>query len=262
MSEERGKKLGHYLLGEPLGSGGMGDVYLAEDLSLRCQVAIKILKAGRGDLTKEAQVLARLDHPHICAVQEIGVADDGRPYMVMRYVEGETLARRLNRGPLSPTEALTLCARIADALAFAHRRRVVHRDLKPQNVMITPSGEPKLLDFGVATLSAAAPDEPTASTTFSGARDQETLAGTLPYMSPEQVQHLPVDGRSDLFSLGAMLFECITGRRAFDGLRDVDVMTQVLHAHPPVAGQGSSRSFSVRRGSAWRHAPATARHLT
>ena len=163
-STEPGAELGHYRIVRLLGSGGMGDVYLARDLTLERDVAIKLLPADRGDhddtrrrLLHEAQAAAALDHPNICAVHEVGQTADGRAFIVMQYVEGEALSAVLRRGPLPVRDALVLCAQIAEALAVAHRRGIVHRDLKPQNVMVTPSGRPKLLDFGLAKLVRTVP---------------------------------------------------------------------------------------------------------
>ena len=238
-SSEPGTELGHYRIVRLLGSGGMGDVYLARDLTLERDVAIKLLPADgrdhddtRGHLLREAQAAAALDHPNICHVHEVGQTDDGRAFIVMQYVEGETLSAVLRRGPMPVREALALGAQVAEALAVAHRRGIVHRDLKPHNVIVTPSGRPKLLDFGLAKLvhaSAVTPDADVQSAqTLVG-----VVKGTPAYMSPEQVQQRPMDGRSDLFALGAVLFECLTGRRAFDGASTSDVFGQILRVHPP-----------------------------
>jgi len=238
-ASEPGAQLGHYRIVRLLGHGGMGQVYLARDLKLERDVAIKVLPTSSGDpddtrqrLLREAKAAAALDHPNICAVYEVGETSDGRGFIVMQYVEGETLAATLQRGPLSVRDALSLCTRITEALAAAHRRGIVHRDLKPQNVIVTPSGQPKLLDFGLAKAllsSEAAADAVT--------RSVETVAGiikgTPAYMAPEQIRQRPVDGRTDLFALGAVVFECLTGRRAFDGASSLEVFGQILHVHPP-----------------------------
>jgi tetratricopeptide (TPR) repeat protein/predicted Ser/Thr protein kinase len=240
-ASEPGMRLGHYRIVRLLGQGGMGQVYLARDLTLERDVAVKVLSISGGDpddtrqrLLREAQAAAALDHPNICAVYEVGEAEDGRAFIAMQYVEGETLATMLGRGALPVREALTLAIRIADALAAAHRRGIVHRDLKPQNIIVTSSGQPKLLDFGLAkavTNSAAAADAPTRSIdTFAG-----MIKGTPTYMAPEQIQQRPIDGRTDLFALGAVLFECLTGSRAFEGTNALEVFGQILHVHPPAA---------------------------
>jgi eukaryotic-like serine/threonine-protein kinase len=233
-----GTELGRYRLGRLIGSGGMGEVYLARDASLRRDVAIKFVNAtGSSDvltrrLLQEAQAVAALDHPGICPVHDVGTDTTGRPYMVMQYVPGETLAARLSRGPLPVADTLRISAQIADALGAAHRRGIIHRDLKPQNVMLTPSGQPKLLDFGIAKVIPAA-DNVTTNTTVTNLTQAQGVVGTPAYMSPEQIQQQPLDGRSDVFSLGCIFFECLTGRRAFHGAQNLDVLGQVLHVQPP-----------------------------
>jgi len=233
-----GTELGRYRLGRLIGSGGMGEVYLARDASLRRDVAIKFVNAaGSSDvltrrLLQEAQAVAALDHPGICPVHDVGTDATGRPYMVMQYVPGETLAARLARGPMPVADTLRISAHIADALAAAHRRGIIHRDLKPQNVMLMPSGQPKLLDFGIAKVIPGA-DVASADTTITSLTQPHGVVGTPAYMSPEQIQQQPLDGRSDLFSLGCILFECLAGRRAFAGAQSLDVLGQVLHVQPP-----------------------------
>jgi tetratricopeptide (TPR) repeat protein/predicted Ser/Thr protein kinase len=229
--------LSKYRLGRLLGEGGMGVVYLARDLTLDRDVALKFVspqrisdEGARQRLIREAQAAAALEHPAICAVYDVEVAADGRTCIVMQYVEGETLADRLRRGPLPPRDALAMTEHIADALATAHRRGVIHRDLKPQNIILTPSGRPKLLDFGIASTADATVSD---TQTRSGDIVPEFPAGTPGYMSPEQVHQDAVDGRSDLFSLGAVLFESLTGRRAFEARTKLETYDRVLHAHPP-----------------------------
>jgi tetratricopeptide (TPR) repeat protein len=234
-----GAQLGHYRLSRLIGSGGMGDVYLGRDVILGRDVAIKFVTAADGTnerlrarLLQEARAVAALDHPGICPVYDVGVDPDGRAYIVLQYVEGETLAARLARGPMPVREALQLCGHIADALAAAHARGVIHRDLKPQNVIVTPAGQPKLLDFGIAKFVAGTDPLSTKTDTGVPLTDEHALVGTPGYMSPEQVQQRPLDGRSDLFSLGAILFECLTSRRAFEGRHSIEVFGQILHVHP------------------------------
>lgn len=240
------EEFGHYRLVHLIGAGGMGEVYLARDLALARDVAIKLLpRAAASDvdarrrLLREAQAIAQLDHPHICQVFDVGETAEGRAYIAMTYVEGDTLAERLAGGPLDVREALRVTRDIADALAAAHARGIVHRDLKPQNVIITPSGRPKLLDFGVAKLLQAGRLPSTATTAVDAgvgidcsATRTGVIAGTPAYMSPEQVQGLAVDGRSDLFALGAVAYECVTGRRAFPGTDMVAVVSAVLYGQP------------------------------
>ena len=232
---------GRYRIVRLLGRGGLGEVYLAHDLTLGRDVAIKFVAPekladadARSRLLREARAAASLDHPGICTVYETGVAEDGRSYIVMQYVEGETLARALNRGPLSIRDALALSAEVADALGAAHRRGVVHRDLKPGNIMVTPAGHAKLVDFGIAKIVSTQPpgsDSPT-STVTTGAQSL-VGSGTPAYMSPEQIQQRPIDGRSDLFCLGLVVFECLTGRRAFGGRTSIETMSNILHLAAP-----------------------------
>jgi tetratricopeptide (TPR) repeat protein/tRNA A-37 threonylcarbamoyl transferase component Bud32 len=230
--------LGRYQLVRLLGRGGMGEVYLAEDQVLNRQVAIKFVAADRVSdpearrrLLHEARSAAGLDHDGICTVFEAGPTTDGRDCIVMQYVQGEALTDVLRPGPLGPERALELCWRIAEALQAAHRQGVVHRDLKPGNVMVTPSGRPKLLDFGIAKL-VPTPEALEHASTVSGVTTQGTIVGTPAYMSPEQIAQRPVDGRSDLFSLGAVLYECLTGRRAFDKPSTFETIADVLHTQP------------------------------
>jgi tetratricopeptide (TPR) repeat protein len=232
-----------YRLIHLLGRGGMGEVYLAEDLRLNRKVAIKFLLAhkskdddARRRLLREAQAAAALDHPCICAVYETGDTADGHAYIVMQYVDGEPLSAILQRGPLPARQALELCGHIAEALSAAHHQGIIHRDLKPANVIVTKSGRPKILDLGIAkVIPGMTPSGDTEADTGSTAAGD--LMGTAGYMSPEQVQHRRLDGRCDLFSLGALLFECLTGRRAFDGSTTFETLANVLHVHPPAPSQ-------------------------
>ena len=229
---------GRYELDRLLGRGGMGEVYLARDRTLGRPVALKFVNAdrlsdagSRQRLLREAQAAASLDHPSICTVFEAGEAPDGRAYIAMQYVEGETLSDRLLRGPLPVREALTLATHITDALAAAHKRGVTHRDLKPGNVIITPGGRPKLLDFGLAKFAPTELGDD--KTTIAGLTQVGTVIGTPPYMAPEQVQQRPIDGRADLFSLGALLVECLTGKRVFEGPTAYETIANVLRLDPP-----------------------------
>jgi tetratricopeptide (TPR) repeat protein len=230
---------GRYRLTSLLGRGGMGEVYLAQDLLLGRDVAIKLLSeasfqdaAARRRLLKEARATASLQHPFICPVYDCGDTADGRTYIVMQYVEGETLATLLERGAVSPRQALTISAQLAEALGAAHSHGLVHRDVKPANVIITPDGSPRLLDLGIARqteMPGAASEAPTLST----ATALGTIVGTPAYMAPEQVEQRPVDSRTDLFSLGAVLYELLTGRRAFGGTTALETLLSVLKDHPP-----------------------------
>ena len=232
-----GDTLAHYRIAEPLGTGGMGEVYRAEDLRLRRSVALKTLRGENGDegtarLLAEARAASALNHPHIAVVYEIGhAASDGRPvdYIAMEYVEGTTLAALAARGPIPLDTVLDVCEQIADALEEAERHGIVHRDLKPANVMITPSGRAKVLDFGIAQRAAPAPigpDDPTQ--TADGAEVVSGFAGTVPYAAPEQMAGRDVDGRADLYSLGVIVYELVAGRRPFDGANAAQVLEAML----------------------------------
>lgn len=239
MPLESGTKLGPYEIQTPLGAGGMGEVYRARDTRLERTVAIKILpeQLSRDPVRKqrferEAKTISSLNHPHICTLHDIG-SQNGVDYLVMECVEGETLAKRLEKGPLPLEQVLKYGAQIADALDKAHRSGVVHRDLKPGNIMLTASGA-KLLDFGLAKPAAAIASLATLSGTKaeSPVTEQGTIVGTFQYMSPEQIEGKELDGRSDIFSLGAVLYEMLTGQRAFPGKSQLSVASAILEKEP------------------------------
>ncbi|HEY6362757.1 MAG TPA: protein kinase [Vicinamibacterales bacterium] len=230
-----GTRLGPYEILSLIGVGGMGEVYGARDTRLNRTVALKRLTAnvaasheGRKRFEREAQATSTLNHPHICTLHDVG-SHDGVEFLVMEFTEGETLAARLQRGALPMSEALQYGAQMAEALAAAHRHGIVHRDLKPANVMLTAHGV-KLLDFGLAALRPP-------PGLIDGGHDVEstaagTILGTLQYMSPEQLQGRPVDGRTDIFAVGAILYEMITGRKAFDADSCAGVVAAVLEHTP------------------------------
>jgi eukaryotic-like serine/threonine-protein kinase len=235
-----GRQLGAYRILGLLGSGGMGDVYRARDTSLGRDVAIKVLSRGfaldRDRLRRfdrEARLLAALNHPHIAAIY--GLLDaDGIRGLVLELVEGQTLAARVAAGPLPIVDALAVSRQIADALEAAHIKGIVHRDLKPDNVKITPDGMVKVLDFGLAKLSEpplAGGELPTPLISISGTRDG-LLIGTAPYMSPEQARGKPADTRADVWAFGCVLYEMLTGRRAFEGETVPDTIARVLEREP------------------------------
>src|SRR6266403_968812 len=217
-----GTRLGPYEIMTPLGAGGMGEVYRARDTRLDRTIAIKILPAQfssdpvrKQRFEREAKTISSLNHPHICVLHDVG-SQDGVDYLVMECVEGETLAKRLEKTALPLEQVLKFGAQIADALDKAHRSGVVHRDLKPGNIMLTASGA-KLLDFGLAKPVVAMATAATMTATRAGQSpptEQGTIVGTFQYMSPEQVEGKELDGRSDIFSLGAVLYEMVTGKRA------------------------------------------------
>src|SRR6516164_6828334 len=239
MSLALGTKLGPYEIVAPLGAGGMGEVYRARDTRLERTVAVKILPkemsadaARKQRFEREAKTISGLNHPNICVLHDVG-SQDGVDYLVMECVEGETLAKRLEKGPLPLMQVLKCGAQIADALDKAHRSGVVHRDLKPGNVMLTASGA-KLLDFGLAKPASTATLATLTMVTPAQApvTQEGMVVGTFLYMSPEQVEGKEVDGRSDIFSLGAVLYEMVTGKRAFEGKSQLSVASAILEKEP------------------------------
>src|SRR5260370_11228147 len=235
-------KLWTYEIVGPLGSGGMGEVYRAQDARLGRDVAIKVLSAEfsadavrKQRFEREAKTISSLNHPNICVLYDVG-SQDGMDYLVMECVEGESAATRLGKGALPIEQVMKFGAQIAGGLEKAHRAGIVHRDLKPGTIMLTSSGA-KLLDFGLAkpalasaslaTLTAVMPAQAQSPVTQEG-----TITGTFQYMSPEQVEGKEVDGRSDIFSLGAVLYEMVTGQKAFEGKSQLSVASAVLEKEP------------------------------
>jgi Tol biopolymer transport system component len=233
-------KLGPYEIIAALGAGGMGEVYRARDTRLERDVAVKVLPTNlssdpslRQRLEREAKAVSKLSHPHICTLHDIG-HQDGVDFLVMELVEGETLERRLAKGPLPPEQAIRFAAQIADALAKAHKRGITHRDLKPSNIMLTKSGT-KLMDFGLAKASGPAPlaaalTEMTAEQaklTVEG-----TIIGTFQYMAPEQLEGKEADARTDIFALGEVIYEMATGKPAFAGKSRASLIAAILSSEP------------------------------
>ena len=234
-----GETLSHYEIRSVLGEGGMGKVYLAEDTKLKRKVALKVLPAaGSGDeearrrLLREAQAAAALDHPNICAIYEVDEAGD-TCYIAMQYVEGETLEARMEKGRLSLDDSLNIAGQIAGALCEAHAHGIIHRDVKPSNVMLSSRGQAKVLDFGLAKTASAALTGPDKTETKSPLTAPGMVLGTVPYMSPEQLRGKPVDARTDIFSFGAVLYEMLSGRRAFARASDAETIGAILHEQPP-----------------------------
>src|SRR5260221_8867195 len=241
MTLSPGSRLGPYEVLSPLGAGGMGEVYKAKDTRLERTVAVKVLPQHlsensdvRQRFEREAKTISSLSHPHICALYDVG-NQDGVEYLVMEYLEGETLADRLGRGALPSEQVLRFGIEIADALDKAHRQGIVHRDLKPGNVMLTKSGV-KLLDFGLAKVVA-----PVSSTSgFSvlatqGAPNltqEGTILGTFQYMAPEQLEGREADVRTDIFAFGAVLYEMATGRKAFSGSSRASLISSIMKEEP------------------------------
>jgi len=250
-----GTRLGPYEIVGPLGAGGMGEVYRARDTRLDRAVAIKTLHAESRDpdqrsrFEREARAIAALSHPNICTVHDVGREEpstgsgQGVDYLVMELLEGDTLAARLAKGPLEIADVLAFAIQIAAALDAAHRRGIVHRDLKPGNVMLTRPGaarhgspQVKLLDFGLAKLrSEVAPITDAATEAVLTAQGQ--ILGTIPYMAPEQLEGKPIDARTDLFAFGAIVFEMVTGKRAFNESSQASLIGAILHTSPPTITQ-------------------------
>jgi len=258
MTFTPGTRLGPYELLAPVGAGGMGEVYRAKDTRLERTVAVKVLPAhlsssaeSRQRFEREAKTISQLSHPHICALYDVG-NQNGVEFLVMEYLEGETLSDRLLKGPLPFDQVLRFGIEIADALDKAHRQGIVHRDLKPSNVMLTKSGV-KLLDFGLAkAMTSARPldaagREPTAAalhpmadnqlsalpTEMSPLTQEGTILGTFQYMAPEQLEGKEADARTDIFALGAVLYEMATGKKAFSGKSQASLISSIMSADPP-----------------------------
>jgi serine/threonine protein kinase len=243
MPLSSGVRLGPYEIQAAIGTGGMGEVYRARDTRLDRTVAIKVLPPQfstdperRARFEREAMTIAGLSHPHICTRHDVG-DHEGSTFLVMEHLTGQTLAQRLEKGPLPLEQALTVATEIADALAAAHRQGVIHRDLKPGNVMLTKAGA-NLLDFGLAKLkghgeqpaAAHLASAPTQSTPLTG---EGMIVGTLQYMAPEQLEGKPADAQTDLWALGAILYEMVTGKRAFEGASAASLIGAILERQPP-----------------------------
>lgn len=244
MSLSPGSRLGAFEILGPLGAGGMGEVYRARDLKLGREVAIKVLPPAFTDdaerlarFEREARVLAALNHPHIAQIH--GLEDvGGTRALVLELVEGETLRERIGTRGLPVDDALPIARQIADALDAAHERGIVHRDLKPANIKLTPEGVVKVLDFGLAKAgsagSAGSPgsDDAANSPTVIGPTVSGVVLGTAPYMSPEQARGKAVDKRADIWAFGCVLYEMLTGRRAFPGETTTDTIAAILERAP------------------------------
>src|SRR6516165_850776 len=245
MPLSSGSKLGPYEIVAPVGAGGMGEVYRARDTRLDRTVAVKILPEHLSDsaearqrFDREARAISSLNHPNICALYDVG-HQNGSDYLVMEFLDGETLAQRLAKGPLSPEQVLKYGIEICAGLEQAHKSGVVHRDLKPGNIMLTKSGA-KLMDFGLAkSATAGGPPSSSLAMTLSGPSADQSLTargmvvGTFQYMSTEQIEGKEADARSDIFALGAVLYEMATGKRAFTGKTQASIVAAILASEPP-----------------------------
>jgi serine/threonine protein kinase len=232
------QQLSHYRIIEKLGAGGMGEVFLAQDITLDRKVAIKILPLksiengqAKKRLIREAKAAATLDHPNICTIHEVNEETDS-PFIVMQYIDGVTLWSKVRNKPMAPAEVVNIGIQAAEALAEAHSRGVIHRDIKPQNMMITARGQVKILDFGLARQILPVRSADSDALTETRLTEDGQIVGTVGYMSPEQLLGYEMDARSDLFSLGVTLYECATGSPAFTGNSAIEISSQILHIDP------------------------------
>ncbi len=255
MSLPPGSRLGPYEILAPLGAGGMGEVYRALDTRLKREVAVKVLSASFANdadrerrFEQEARAASALNHPNILAIYDIGT-EDGSPFIVSELLDGETLRSRLSRGALSLREALGLGLQIAQGLSAAHSKGVIHRDLKPENLFLTAGRIVKILDFGLARIvppqiaGSLEGDSPTLATVT----EPGMVMGTVGYMSPEQLRGRMVDARSDIFSFGAVLYEMLTGRRAFHAESAIEIMIAIIREEPPAIFLPGHAEPSVER---------------
>ncbi|HMJ26115.1 MAG TPA: tetratricopeptide repeat protein [Pyrinomonadaceae bacterium] len=236
-----GKTISHYRIVEKLGEGGMGIVYVAEDTVLGRRVAIKTLTAARsstdqhfrGRFLREARSISKLSHPHIATIYDYGEADDGQPYIVMELIKGETLSQLMAREALTIPRIIEIIEQVAEALAEAHRHSIIHRDIKPSNIAINERGDVKVLDFGLAKEVGLDHADSVARGLLNTQTLEGVIVGTPMYLSPEQALGVEVDERSDLFSLGSVLYECIAGKPAFGGASPVEICAKVIRDDPP-----------------------------
>ena len=259
MTLAAGTKLGSYEIVAPLGAGGMGEVYRARDRKLDRDVAIKVLPdsvakdpSALARFEREAKAVAALSHPNILAIHDFGT-QNGTAYAVTELLEGETLRGKLDTGPIAQRQAIDYALQVVKGLAAAHEKGIVHRDLKPENLFVSKDGHLKILDFGLAKKAeAVAPEEKTSAQTGSGHTKPGTVLGTMGYMSPEQVRGLPVDHRSDIFSFGTILYEMLSGKRAFKRDTASDTIAAILKEDPPELTQ-SGRNISPALDHIVRH---------
>ena len=250
-----GQTFGHYRILERLGAGGMGVVYRAHDEQLDRDVAIKVLPAAsfrdppaRARLLREARTASKLNHPHICTIYEVGEAD-GQAYIAMELVEGQPLSARLAGGALPVEQVLRYGLHLADALAHAHQRGIIHRDLKSANVIITPEGRAKVLDFGLAKRLSGEEVAEATTQTMDSLTGPGAVVGTLAYMAPEQLRGQPADARSDIWALGVMLYEMAAGQRPFQGKTGFELSSAILSQPPPPLPPGPNGALPAELGA-------------
>ena len=252
-----GDRLGHYVISEPLGAGGMGEVYRAQDTRLGRDVAIKVLpEAVASDpermarFEREAKVLASLNHQNIATLYGLESAEDGTVFLAMELIEGGDLSERITKGPIPLRETVTIGKKVAEGLEAAHSKGIVHRDLKPANIRITPDGTVKILDFGLAKEWGPGPGDAdfTESPTLTAEMTREgTILGTAPYLSPEQALGKAVDRRTDIWAFGCVLYEMLTGKRAFPGSTPTEIMALILERDPDWSALAPTTPSALRR---------------
>ena len=252
-----GESFNQYRIVSQLGAGGMGEVYLADDTRLRRRVALKFLpvalikdKRHLHRFEVEARAIAAMSHPNACTIHEVIQTEDGRHCIVMEYVEGMALRERMTNGPMNLNEALDIAIQIASALSSAHAAGIVHRDIKPENVMVRSDGYVKVLDFGLAKLADRRSDLANSQVETRAIELKTTpgmVMGTVAYMSPEQARGLPVDARTDVWSLGVVLYEMVAGRKPFSGQTQTDVIISIVEREPDSLSKARPEARPLQR---------------